>query len=126
MLIINSFIFQLSKDEFESLRSQIVTFKESTRRRKYSPYVFTEHGVAMLSAILSSEKAFEVSIRIVEEFIKLRTLLKSDESLSNRIEKLEKGSNNMFRIVFERLDNLEADLPILPNKRRKIGLSDKD
>ena len=55
-------------------------------------------------------------------FIKMRHLLASEESLTDRIEQLEKGSDKLFRIVFERLDNVENKVPLLPKDRNKIGL----
>lgn len=62
----DNFRFQFNKDEFESLRSQIVTSKEDTKKggRRYLPYVFTEQGVAMLSAVLKSDTAIQISINI--------------------------------------------------------------
>ncbi|MBP3899344.1 ORF6N domain-containing protein [Candidatus Saccharibacteria bacterium] len=65
------FMFQLSDEEFLSLRSQFVTSKGSGGRR-YNPYVFTEQGVSMLSSILHSETAIQVSIRIMDAFVTLR------------------------------------------------------
>ena len=67
------FCFQLTEEEYESLRSQFVTLKIQGRgqHRKYLPYVFTEQGVAMLSAVLHSSKAVEVSIKIINAFIEM-------------------------------------------------------
>ena len=119
----NDFMFQLTKEEFEILRFQFGTSKTNSQGgRRYLPYVFTEPGVAMLSSVLNSEQAINVNILIIRTFIKLRQLLASDESLSERMTKLEKGTDKLFRIVFERLDTLEAQAPILPTKRKKIGL----
>jgi hypothetical protein len=114
-------MFNLNKSEWEILKSQFVTSSSHGGRRKL-PLVFTENGVAMLSGILSSNRAISVNIAIMRTFTKLRELLATDESLSNRMHKLEKGTDRLFRIVFERLDKLEAETPILPNKRKKIGL----
>jgi len=116
------FIFKLSKDEVLNLRCQFVTFKESTKGRKYLPFVFTEYGIAMLAGVLNSEQAIRVNIAIIKTFIKLRKYLSQDESLTDKVEQLEKGNDKLFRIVFERLDTLESDLPILPLKRKKIGV----
>ncbi len=76
------FRFQLTAEEYDSLRSQIVTLKnedESQRGKhsKYLPYVFTEQGVAMLSAVLHSPTAIQVSIRIMDAFVKLRHYVSS-------------------------------------------------
>ena len=66
------FMFQLTEEECESLRFQIETSKEGSGGRRYIPYVFTEQGVAMLSAVLNSNVAEEVSIRIMDAFILMR------------------------------------------------------
>lgn len=117
------FMFQLTANGYDSLRSQIVTSKGGGRGgRRYLPYVFTEQGVAMLTSVLSSERAIEVNISIMRSFVKLRQILASDQTLTSKIEHLEKGTTKLFRIVFDRLDTLENELPILPKKRKKIGL----
>lgn len=110
------FMFSISWEEYEALRSQIVT---SNRRggRRYKPLVFTEAGVGMLSSVLSSERAIQVNIAIIRTFTKLRSYLAMED---NRLEKLEKETTHLFRIVFERLDNLETQQPIKRVKR--IGL----
>ncbi|MDH4467871.1 MAG: ORF6N domain-containing protein [Bacteriovoracaceae bacterium] len=118
------FMFQLTANEYESLRSQFVTSKKQGRGgRRYLPYVFTEQGVAMLTSILNSDTAIEVNISIMRSFVKLRRVLASDQTLADKIHDLEKGTTKLFRIVFERLDTLEAELPTLPKKRKKIGLN---
>ena len=86
------------------------------------PRAFTEQGVAMLSSVLKSERAVMVNISIMRTFVKIRSLLNSEETLSERLHKLEKGTDKLFRVVFERLDQIEAKTPILPKKRKKIGL----
>jgi len=130
------FVFQLTKSECDSLRSQFATFSESIARRKFLPYVFTEQGVAMLSSVLNGKEAIKVNVSIMRTFVKMRKLLASDESLLDKIERLEegtlefqKGVDKVFRIVFERLDEanksietLEINTPLLPKNRRKIGL----
>ena len=74
--IIDDFMFQLSRDEYnELLRCQIGTLKRG-QHSKYLPYAFTEHGVLMLSSVLNSERAIQVNIQIMRAFIKLRALLK--------------------------------------------------
>ena len=112
----SEFMFKLSKEEVENLRCQFVTFKESVKGRKYLPFVFNEYGIAMLSGVLNSEQAISVNIGI------LRKYLASDELLVDRVEQLEKGTDKLFRIVFERLDNVENMIPLLPKDRNKIGL----
>jgi hypothetical protein len=118
----SEFMFQLSKEEVKDLRCQFVTFKESIKGRKYLPFVFNEYGIAMLSGVLNSEQAISVNIGIVKTFIRLRKYLESDERLVDRVEQLEKGTDKLFRIVFEKLDNVENKVPLLRKGRNKIGL----
>jgi hypothetical protein len=85
-------------------------------------FVFTIQGVTMLSSVLRSPKAIQVNISIVRIFVKMRKLLASEESLTDKLEQLEKNSDKLFRIVFQRLDNVEKNVPLLPKDRNKIGL----
>ena len=66
------FMFQLTLDEWNSLRSQFVTSKSKRGGRRYVPYVFTEQGVSMLSSVINSERAIEVNINIMRAFVQLR------------------------------------------------------
>jgi hypothetical protein len=82
------FIFQMTEEEADRLRSQNVISK-SRGGRRYLPYAFTEHGVAMLSAVLRSQKAIAVIIAIVRTFVRLRQLLAAHEELAHRLDQLE-------------------------------------
>ncbi|MGZ6311407.1 MAG: ORF6N domain-containing protein [Bdellovibrionota bacterium] len=116
------FMFQLTSDEYEILRCQIGTLRfDHGRHRKYLPLAFTEQGVAMLAGVLNSPQAIRVNLAIMRTFVRLRQAL-LQECLSDRLSNLEKGTDQLFRIVFERLDTLEQDIPDLPAKRRKIGI----
>jgi hypothetical protein len=116
------FMFQLTLEEYEILRCQFGTLRfEHGKHRKYLPLVFTEQGVAMLSGVLNSDRAVRVNVAIMRTFVRIRQIL-LEESLSHRVTELEKGTDKLFRIVFERLDTLEMTTPILPDKRRKIGV----
>ena len=102
------FMFQLTKEEAEALRSQFAISKRHGGRR-YSPYVFTEPGVAMLSSVLNSETAIEVNITIMRAFIRLRQMLESNEELNRKcaavIRKLS-THDKYFRVVFDELKKL--------------------
>ena len=110
------FRFQLSKDEWDFLRSQIVTSKidEETRGgRQYRPYVFTEQGVAMLSGVLRSKKAIEVNINIMRTFVNLRQWALDSKEFGQRLLDLEKyfiehckDNENDIRNIYEALDLL--------------------
>ena len=85
------FMFQVTKDELESLKFQFGISKTSGRGgRRYLPYVFTEQGVAMLSGILNSQRAIHVNIAIMRAFVKLRELLVSHKVLSSKLDDLER------------------------------------
>ena len=112
------FMFQLSKEAFEALRSQIVISNKGRGGRRYLPYVFTEQGVAMLSSILNSERAVQVNIAIMRAFVKLRKILASNKNLACKLEELEKKYDSQFKVVFDAIRQLMA--PPHP-KPRKIG-----
>lgn len=120
------FMFQLTEEETESLRFQIGTSKVGRGGRRYLPHVFTEGGVAMLSSVLTSDEAARVNVSIIRTFIRLRSFLAMENSLSDRVSKLEEGTNRLFKVVFERLDAVEDETPILKPNRKKIGLKSKN
>ncbi|MDE2041195.1 MAG: ORF6N domain-containing protein [Patescibacteria group bacterium] len=84
------FAFRLSKTEYGSLRFQIGTSNTGKGGRRYAPHAFTEHGVAMLSAVLKSQRAVEMSLYIVRAFIKLREMLATHKDLAAKMAELEK------------------------------------
>ncbi len=116
------FMFQLTQEEFVAVK-RLSGDVESYGGRRYLPMVFTECGVAMLSSVLTSSRAAQVNIAIMRTFIKLRSFLALDSSLSDRMDKLEKGTGQLFKVVFEKLDSLEESVnPRLNPNRKKIGL----
>lgn len=78
---------------------------------KYTPYLFTENGVAMLSSVIGSKEAIQINISIMRTFTKLRSYLAMESSIANKLNKLEKGGNQLFKIVFERLDSIDEKIP---------------
>lgn len=120
----NDFMFKLNKTEIQSistriynnLRSQIAT--SSWGGRRYENYVFTEHGVAMLSSVLNSEKAIEINIMIIRAFIKIRELLSTHKQLAIKIAQLESKYDEQFVAVFNALKYLMKE----PEKKKtQIG-----
>lgn len=99
------FMFQLTKGEYESLRSQFVTLRRG-QHRKYLPYAFTEQGVAMLSSVLNSKRAIQVNIQIMRTFIKLREMLLTHKELKQKIEAVERKYDYQFKIVFDAIKKL--------------------
>jgi len=118
------FMFQLTKEEADSLRFQIGMSKASGRGgRRYLPHAFTEQGVAMLSSVLNSKRAVQVNITIMRAFMKLREMIVSHKDLARRLDDLEKKYDQQFRIVFDAIRELMAP----PAKsRRKIGFEGKE
>jgi phage regulator Rha-like protein len=84
----DDFMFRLTKDELEILRYQIGT--SSWGGRRYQPYAFTEHGVAMLSSVLNSKRAVQVNLQIIRAFIALRETLATHKDLARKIEDLQR------------------------------------
>lgn len=109
------FMFQLTENEYRSLRSQNATLKPG-QHRKYYPFVFTEQGVAMLSSILKTEKAINVNIQIMRVFTKMRELMLTNQELRLKVEQMECKYDEQFQEVFEVIRNMliEADEPVKP------------
>ncbi len=115
------FMFQLAQEEADSLRSQIVTSNVGRGGRRYLPYAFTEHGVAMLSSVLRSKRAVQMNILIIRAFVQIRELLATNKELAARVEKLEGGQrqhDSIIAILVEEIDQLKL-LPEPP--KRTIG-----
>ncbi len=103
----DSFRFQLTKIEFENLRSQNVTSSFEHGGRRYLPFVYTEQGVAMLSAILRSDIAIKTSVKIMEAFVEMRKVLNQNNLIDFRVDKLELKqleSDKKFEQLFKALE----------------------
>ena len=113
----DDFAFRLSSQELTALRSQIATLKTAGRgqHRKYLPYAFTEHGVAMLSSVLRSKRAVQVNIAIVRAFVKLRQLLATHRDLARKLEEHDR----QIAVLFDTVQKLLA--PPDPPKKNPIG-----
>lgn len=118
----DDFMFELTQDEYQSLICQNGISKKGRGGRQKLPLVFTEPGVAMLSSVLNSERSVLVNISIMRTFIKLRSFLAMESSIETKVNKLQEGTNRLFKIVFERLDSVEEATPALKPNRKKIGL----
>ena len=127
------FMFELTQEEFNSLRSQFVTSNKRGGTR-YMPFAFTEQGVAMLSSILNSETAIEVNISIIRAFVSIRQYLsvanntiKEIEELKQRMKALEEGTedtiaaiNDLSEDTRKELDDIYLALSQLANKQKQI------
>jgi hypothetical protein len=110
----DDFMFQLSKEEFENWRSQIVTSNPGAKMGlRYAPSAFTEQGVAMLSSVLRSKRAVEINIAIMRAFVKLRQILATNEDLARMVAKHDR----QITILFESVQKMLA-----PPPRKKIHI----
>ena len=117
-----SFMFQLTQEE----KTEVVTNCDHLRNLKYSanlPYAFTEHGALMLATLLNSEKAVQISIYIVEAFVRLRQIISSHGQLIQRVNDLEKKYDIKFKAVFEAIRQLMTPSG---KHQRKIGFKGEE
>jgi hypothetical protein len=117
------FMFRLTADETASLRFHFGTSNKGRGGRRYSPFAFTENGIAMLSSVLNSNRAIAVNIQIMRTFTKLRELLLTHKDLKHRLEDLEKKYDMQFKVVFDAIRQLMAT-PV--PKEKKVGFIVKE
>jgi hypothetical protein len=103
------FMFQLTKKEFEDLKSQNATASWGGRRTL--PYAFTEHGTVMLASVLKSKKAIEANIQIVKAFVKLRDIIASNKELAQRLNEMESKYDKKFAEIFQAIRELMNPKP---------------
>ena len=124
------FAFQLSKEELENWRSQIVTSNFSARMAlRRPPYAFTQEGIAMLSSVLRSERAVQMNITIMRAFVRLRELMAVHKDIAARVEKLERGQErvaSVIEVLVEDIDRLGRKIeqirpPVPAYTRRRVG-----
>lgn len=116
------FAFQITAQEWRSLRSQIVTLKGRGRHRKYLPRVFTEHGAIMAATILNSERAVAMSVYVVRAFVRMRKEMLANTTLGKRLAEIEKTlitHDTALRDVYQKLKPLLLPPPEKP--KRRIG-----
>ena len=104
------YMFQLTKDEYDRLRSQNVTLKRG-QHVKYLPYAFTEHGILMLSSVLNSERADKVNMIIIDTIVKLRELMFMHKDVIQQLEQVQNKlteHDNQIMVIFQYLKQLEA------------------
>ena len=124
------FAFQLSRDELENWRSQIVTSNSSANMGlRRPPYAFTQEGIAMLSSVLRSGRAIQMNIAIMRAFVRFRELMATHKDIAARVEKLERGQEraaSVIEVLVEDIDRLGRKLEKIrsgepPYARRRIG-----
>ena len=116
----DDFMFQLTDDEWEILRSQFVISKGRGGRR-YAPYAFTEHGALMLASVLNSERAVEIGVLVVRAFIRLRVILANNKELANRLEDMERKLSTHDQAITGLIDAVRQLMAPPVKKKRSIG-----
>ncbi len=134
------FMFQLSWEEVDSLKSQTVILNAAPvagdagsgsqtvilkrgQNVKYAPYAFTEQGVAMLSGVLRSDRAISVNIEIMRTFVKLRGMLAEHSDLKRKLDQLEKKYDDNFKVVFQAIAQLMDEPKPGSYGSRRIGFT---
>jgi ORF6N domain-containing protein len=130
------FAFQLSKEDLENWRSQIVTSNSSAKMGlRRPPCAFTQEGIAMLSSILRSDRAVKMNIAIMRAFVRLRELMSTHEDIAARVEKLERGQEraaSIIEVLVEDIDRLSRRVEQVKSSpasyaKRRIGfVTDSD
>jgi len=122
------FLFELTKNEYDTLRSQIVTLEKGRgKHSKYNPFAFTEQGVAMLSGVLKSPKAIQVNISIMRAFVVIRQYALSHKDLTEKLKEIETKYDKSFEDIYQAINYLigekeqEADF----KDRKRIGFKKK-
>jgi hypothetical protein len=119
------FMFELAREENENLRSQNATLRHGAHS-KYLPYAFTEHGVLMLSNVLKSSRAIEMSIKIIDVFVRLREMLLNHKDILLKLEQFERQvvqNSKDIQMIFDALKEL-LNPPTEP--RPRIGFRRKN
>lgn len=117
------FMFRLTREEDQALRSQNATLKGRGQHRKHHPRAFTEHGILMLSSVLRSEQAVQVNIAIMRAFVRLRQWIVGNEELARKITAMERKYDSRFKVVFDAVREL---MKPASKSTRRIGFKVDD
>lgn len=118
----SDFLLELTAEEATALRSQIVTLEKGRGHfAKYAPYAFTEHGVAMLSSVLKSQRAVQMNILIIRAFVKLREVLATHRDLARKLEDLERRHTYQSTRIDGVYQILQRLIAAPPKPKRAIG-----
>jgi len=115
------FMFQLSKEEDVSLRSQIVISKKGRGGRRYPPFAFTEHGAIMAATILKSKRAIQMSVFVVRAFVRLREMLATNRELAAKIDELEDRLEDHDTTILGIVKTIRQLMTTKARPRRRIG-----
>mgnify|MGYP000878632939 FL=1 len=117
----SDFMFRLTEDEFESLRSQIATSKRGGRR--YLPMAFTEHGAIMAASVLNSDRAVEMSVYVVRAFVQLRAVVLDHKALADKLAALERRVSHHDNSLAEVIEAIRALMAQPKSAHRPIGFT---
>ena len=115
------FMFRLNAKEYEVLRSQSATSKETRGGRRYLPYAFTEHGAIMAATVLNSKRAVEMSVFVVRAFVRLREMLASNRRLAAKIDELEQRLDTHDASIQELIEAIKELMLPADSTRSRIG-----
>jgi phage regulator Rha-like protein len=116
------FMFQMTKEEFENWKSQIAMSNSDKMGLRRPPYAFTEHGIAMLSSVLKSERAVQVNIAIIRAFIKMREMLLNNAKMASKLREIEDRMDTQEMNTIILMDQLRS-LRKPKQKKAKIGFN---
>jgi hypothetical protein len=118
------FMFQLNEEELENLRSQIATSSAGHGGSRYRPYAFTEHGVAMLSSVLTSQRAIALNILIIRAFVRLREYLATHKDLARKLEDVERTQHEHSAHIEQIYGYIQRLIEPPPDSsKRRIGFA---
>jgi phage regulator Rha-like protein len=117
----SDFMFQLTIEEHNSLRSQIVTSKKGRGGRRYPPYAFTEHGAIMAATVLNSKRAIEMSVFVVRAFVRMREMLVKNRQLAAQINELDRRLETHDTAIQDLIDAIKELMIPEEKSKKKIG-----
>jgi hypothetical protein len=117
----SDFMFQLNSNEYKGLRLQIATSKKGRGGRRYTPYVFTEHGAIMAATVLNSERAVQMSVFVVRAFVRLREMLATNRRLAGKIDELENRLDTHDSVIQELIEAIKELMTPEEPSRARIG-----
>lgn len=112
------FMFRLTQEENEHLRSQFATSEKGRGGRRYQPFAFTEHGAIMAASVLNSPRAVEMSVFVVRAFVRLREMLGNHKELATKVNELEQRLGTQDAAIAEIIETIR-DLTSWPEKPHK-------
>ena len=117
----SDFMFQLNSKEHKALRLQIATSKKGRGGRRYTPYVFTEHGAIMAATVLNSKRAVQMSVFVVRAFVRLREMLSNNRRLAGKIDELENRLDTHDSVIRKLIEAIKELMTPEEPSRVRIG-----